>query len=86
MSKTFDWDNAKKYDVLRTGLKPPSSNYSIIKCPYDGSQFRAYWWSIAGGGKLCPSCGAKFNQYGMAAQEIKPEKKNVKNRRNRTTQ
>lgn len=46
--------------VLRTGLKPPSSNYSVCQCPFCGSPVRAYWWSLAGSGKRC-DCGAKFD-------------------------
>tara|TARA_Y100001963_G_scaffold146115_1_gene220629 strand:+ start:372 stop:638 length:267 start_codon:yes stop_codon:yes gene_type:complete len=46
--------------VLRTGLKPPSSNFSVCRCPFCKSEVRAYWWSLAGCGKKC-DCGAKFH-------------------------
>lgn len=55
----YDHDKAKKGLVLRTGLKPPSSNYSICRCPFCQQETRAYWWSLAGGGKKC-GCGAKY--------------------------
>lgn len=66
----YDRDNARPYKVMRTGLKPPSSNYSDIKCPFCEREVRAYWWSIAGGGKKC-ICGAKHDSRGMTAQPIK---------------
>lgn len=55
----YDRKKAKMGKVLRTGLKPPSSNYSICECPFCKAQTQAFWWSLAGGGKKC-SCGAKY--------------------------
>lgn len=66
----YDDENAKQYEVVRTGCKPPSSNWSDIKCPFCAAVVRAYWWSIAGGGKKC-SCGAKHNSYGYTSQVVK---------------
>lgn len=60
MPVDYDHDRAKKGEVLRAGLKPPSSNYSICRCPWCQSEVRAYWWSLAGGGKRC-DCGAKLD-------------------------
>lgn len=60
MPVDYDHDRAKKGLVLRTGIKPPSSNYSICRCPFCQGEVRAYWWSLAGGGKKC-YCGAKLN-------------------------
>lgn len=68
----YDFANARRYEVVRTGLKPPSSNWSDIKCPWCGQTVRAYWWSIAGGGKKCP-CGAKHSSLGVTAR-TKPKK------------
>lgn len=66
----YDDKNARPYKVLRTGLKPPSSNYSIIECPFCAAEVKAYWWSIAGSGKKC-SCGALLDSMGTASQPIK---------------
>lgn len=55
----YDHDKARKGKVLRTGLKPPSSNFSICKCPWCEGETKAFWWSLAGGGKKC-YCGAKY--------------------------
>ncbi len=62
----YDTKAAREYRVVRTGLKPPSSNYSVIRCPFCQTEVRAYWWSIAGGGKKC-DCGAKHDQWGNTA-------------------
>lgn len=67
----YDFEASREYVVLRTGLKPPSSNYSVIRCPFCATEFEAFWWSIAGGGKKCPGCGAKHNSWGKAAPVIK---------------
>lgn len=58
---SYDETRARVGKVLRTGLKPPSSNYSICRCPFCQGETKAFWWSLAGGGKKC-SCGAKYNQ------------------------
>jgi hypothetical protein len=78
MSKDrYDYKAGVSYKVLRTGLKPPSSNYSIIECPFCQQQSRAYWWSISGGGKRCENkkCGAMFNSAGTAYPALKKEPK-----------
>lgn len=66
---SYDWTNARAYTVTGTGIKPPSSNWSMIKCPWCSASVRAYWWSISGGGKKC-TCGAMHNSAGMTAQPI----------------
>lgn len=59
MAVKYDHDEARRGKVVRTGLKPPSSNFSICKCPWCGGETKAFWWSLAGGGKKC-GCGAKY--------------------------
>lgn len=75
MPVTYDYANSKRYEVIRTGCKAPSSNWSDIRCPWCNTVSRAYWWSISGGGKKCVGCGAMHNSAGMTAQQIKPTKK-----------
>jgi hypothetical protein len=67
-SANYDRDLERPYTVVGHGLKPPSSNWSDIQCPFCGHVSRAYWWSIFGGGKLCEGkgCHAKFNSWGNA--------------------
>jgi hypothetical protein len=66
-------ENARRpYTVVGYGLKPPSSNWSDIRCPFCGTVSRAYWWSIAGGGKCCENkkCGAKHTSYGDSMPRV----------------
>ena len=56
----YDDKLAEKGEVLSTGLKAPSSNFSIVKCPFCKQSVKAFWWSLAGSGKKC-GCGAKFH-------------------------
>lgn len=37
-----------------------------IECPFCWATFWAYVWSLAGGGKKCPNCGAMHTSYGSA--------------------
>lgn len=60
----------RRFRVIRQGMKPPSSRYSIIQCPFCNSQVQAFHWSLAGSGKKC-GCGAKFNSWGDAVKERK---------------
>lgn len=66
---TYDQSRAKKGRVLRTGLKPPSSNFSVCECPFCKAQTRAFWWSLAGSGKKCV-CGAKYDSDLMFAPPV----------------
>lgn len=60
----------RDFKVIRQGVKPPSSTYSIIECPFCKAHVRAYHWSLAGSGKRC-DCGAKFSSWGEATREVK---------------
>ncbi len=46
---------------------------SLIECPFCGEPVWAYHWSLAGGGKKCPNCGAKHTWWGTLSR--KEEKK-----------
>lgn len=37
-----------------------------IECPFCFARFLAFVWSISGGGKKCPNCGAKHASFGLA--------------------
>lgn len=56
----YDDNRAEKGLVLSMGLKAPSSNFSIVRCPFCKQQSKAFWWPLAGCGKKC-QCGAKFH-------------------------
>lgn len=65
----YDAENKKPGTVLSTGLKPPSSNFSIVRCPFCKQSLKAFHWSLAGGGKKC-QCGAKMDISGAFAPPI----------------
>lgn len=35
-------------------------------CPFCNARFTVYVWSLSGGGKKCPNCGAMFGSMGVA--------------------
>ncbi len=69
MSTEYDYDAAREYAVVGSGLKAPSSNWVDIKCPFCGTTSRAFIWSLSGGGKKCVNkkCGAKHNSTGSTS-------------------
>ena len=47
-----------------------------VDCPFCGERrIKVYAWSLAGGGKRCPSCGALFSWPGYAFRDRIPAKK-----------
>jgi hypothetical protein len=40
-----------------------------ITCPFCSHVCVAYLWSLGGGGKRCPGCGAKHTNYGVTVRE-----------------
>lgn len=44
-----------------------------LECPFCGTQFSGYLWSLAGRGKRCPYCGALHGHAGMAVEKPKGE-------------
>jgi len=69
MSSTYDYDNCKPFDVLAHTQEHGKSRMHVV-CPHCDADFWAYKWSICGGGKKCPQCGAMHNSSGMSAKEI----------------
>lgn len=69
MSKAqYDWDNRKQFTVLST-IAEHGKSRMLIECPHCDSEFWAFKWSLCGGGKKCPDCGALHGSSGMAAKE-----------------
>lgn len=61
-------DNAKRrFTVLERRWQMGKSRI-FIECPFCGTRFWAYLWSLAGGGKKCENkkCGAKHSSWGDA--------------------
>ncbi len=43
-------------------------SFCRITCPFCHTAVTAYIWSLAGGGKRCPGCGAMHGNYGTTAK------------------
>ena len=59
-------DNAaREFKVL--ARYPAKGRTSVsIECPFCLTRFQAYVWSLSGGGKKCPGCGAMHASFGVA--------------------
>ena len=65
----YDRDKGRPFEV--TSRRRPEmgrSNVDLL-CPFCGEGFRAFIWSMAGGGKKCPGCGAMHFSSGTAYPE-----------------
>lgn len=70
MTRRYDRENGLAYEVLETRRAANGGSRSLLRCPFCWATFWAFWWSIAGGGKRCESCGAKHTSFGMAYRQI----------------
>lgn len=65
---SFNPDNRKHYSFLISTEHGRSQ--CKITCPFCGCKIIAYLWSLAGSGKLCPTCKAK-HVMGLSIRKIK---------------
>ena len=66
----YDRENGRPFDVKN--YAPAMGRSSVeVTCPFCSEEFLAYVWSIHGGGKKCPNCGAMHTHIRIAYQEIK---------------
>lgn len=42
-----------------------------VRCPFCSTVVKAYIWSMAGGGKKCPGCGAIHTGHGLTFKKTK---------------
>ena len=70
MPVEYDKKNAKPFEIVGETSEMGRSSIDII-CPFCKTEFVAYIWSLCGGGKKCPSCGAMHYRSKTAAQVIK---------------
>jgi len=58
---------ARKFNILERVTQMGKSRIKV-ECPFCGTRFWAYIWSISGGGKKCENkkCGAKHGSSGIA--------------------
>lgn len=67
----YDRDKGKEW-IHRGGRTSEPGRSSIrIECPFCQETFTAYIWSITGGGKKCPDCGAMHTSHGQAYPMMK---------------
>jgi len=73
------WDDRKAAEkrehksTCRNSKQAGKSSYWIT-CPFCDKEVIAYVWSIAGGGKRCPNCGAMHSYYGTSHRKKNPRK------------
>lgn len=58
--------NAGRDFVVLERLREMGKTRVHIECPFCFARFWAYVWSISGGGKKCPNCGAIHGSFGVA--------------------
>jgi hypothetical protein len=59
-------DNASRSFKMFDVISEMGKRRGSIDCPFCNFRFTAYVWSIAGGGKKCPNCGAMHGSFGQA--------------------
>lgn len=77
MKKTFR-SNQPREDRPHTryaGRSGHGTSTVEIVCPFCGTEVEAYIWSLAGGGKKCPECGAIHYNEGFTRKYLTQKKK-----------
>ena len=46
--------------IIRHTFSAMGRSGGLVRCPCCLTDFRVYWWSLAGCGKRCPGCAALF--------------------------
>lgn len=65
----YDQDNPKKWTFLDR-ISDFGKTRICIRCAFCPCEFWAFVWSLSGGGKKCPNCGALHYSGGMAQKVI----------------
>lgn len=68
MGKPSNYDRTagREFTVLWRANDSNGRSEVKIRCPFCAVAFTARIWSISGGGKRCPNCGAKHGSTGWA--------------------
>lgn len=59
-------ENAARPFTMHSIISEMGRRRGSIDCPFCNTRFTAFVWSLAGGGKKCPNCGAKHASFGVA--------------------
>lgn len=66
-------ENARReFTVIANVSAANGRSYYRLRCPFCRSEFKAYKWSINGGGKRCENaaCGAMHTRWGFAVPVV----------------
>jgi hypothetical protein len=66
----YDREKGRPFEVGHVISEMGRSRIEVT-CPFCDALFYAYIWSISGGGKKCPGCGAMHTRRRVAYPEIK---------------
>lgn len=73
MAKKIEYDRDRRTPYKSYGYIGTFGRASVkIVCPFCGTIVTAYIWSLAGGGKKCPDCGAIHTAMGGSFPIKKP--------------
>ncbi len=61
----------------RDGGRQAGRSFIVIECPFCVNDVETYLWSLAGGGKRCPWCGAMLSHYGKAYKKPKEKTNDI---------
>lgn len=70
MKVAYDLDASRDFTVLSRSAGARGRTTVRIRCPFCSTTFQAYVWSISGGGKKCPGCGAMHASFGKASPVV----------------
>jgi len=59
----YDYDNRRDYRAYNYVAQFGRAHFTL-ECPFCFKRVTAYVWSLAGGGKKCPDCGAIHTSFG----------------------
>jgi hypothetical protein len=59
-------DNAARRFELYGFISEMGRRRARCDCPFCGTTFWVFVWSLSGGGKRCPNCRSMFTSYGLA--------------------
>lgn len=59
----YDYDSGREYTSIGYVAEFGRAHFTLI-CPFCNISVKVYVWSLAGGGKVCPGCGAMHTRFG----------------------
>lgn len=75
----YDYDAGQRYTKFGYVAEFGRAHFTLI-CPFCNISVKAYVWSLCGGGKICPGCGAMHTNFGSYPKIEKPNHEQEKKR------